>query len=77
MSRRQNPQREVDIWNSRVKVGDLVKYRSYPEAEPELFRTRTEAEVLSGHTSVVWLEGKSGCVCTSACRMVAKSKEGE
>ncbi len=66
-----NPEQEVADWNSRVKVGDLVEYRSHPEAEPQTFKTRTEAHVLSGHTAVVWLEGKSGCVCCDACRPVA------
>lgn len=64
------PEQEVNDWNARVKVGDLVEYRFYPEAEPQTFKTRTEAQVLSGHTAVVWLEGKSGCVCCDACRPV-------
>ena len=55
----------------KAKLGDLVEYRSYPEASPQTFKTRTEAQVLSGHTAVVWLEGKSGCVCCDACRPVA------
>lgn len=71
MKRRQNPQREVDIWNGRVQVGTAVEYREYPEAAPEIYTTRTAAEVLSGHTSVVWLNGKAGCVSTSACRLPA------
>ena len=66
-----NPEQEVADWNARVKVGDLVEYRSYPEAAPQTFKTRTEAQVLSGHTAVVWLAGKSGCVCCDACRPVA------
>ena len=66
-----NPEQEVTDWNARVKLGDLVEYRSYPEAAPQTFKTRTEAQVLSGHTAVVWLEGKSGCVCCDACRPVA------
>jgi hypothetical protein len=68
MAHRRNPAKEVARWNANVAVGDLVEYRSYPEAEPQTFRTRTPAEVLSGHTAVVWLEGKSGCVAIDACR---------
>ena len=52
----------------KVGVGDTVEYRDYPEAEPQTFTTRTPAEVLSGHTAVVWLNGKAGCVCVDACR---------
>lgn len=66
-----SPEKEVADWNARVKVGDTVEYRWFPEAEPEIFKTRTEAEVLSGHTAVVWLEGKSGCVSCDACRPVS------
>lgn len=68
-----NPQRDVDRWNARIKIGDLVQYRSHPEAKPQTFNTRTEASVLSGHTAVVWLEGKSGCVCCDACKLVVNS----
>ena len=66
-----NPEQEVTDWNARVKLGDLVEYRFHSEAAPKIFKTRTEAQVLSGHTAVVWLEGKSGCVCCDACRPVA------
>ena len=38
------------------------------ELEPQLFTTRTGASVLSGHTCVVWLNGKSGCVTVDACK---------
>lgn len=62
--------RLVSDWNSRVKAGDLVEYRGYPEAEPQRFKARTVASVLSGHTAVVWLEGKSGCVAVEACKPV-------
>ena len=70
MKRRKNPEKEVAAWNAKVGVGDTVEYRDYPEAEPQTFTTRTPAEVLSGHTAVVWLNGKSGCVCVDACRKV-------
>ena len=65
-----NPQKEVDAWNKAVKIGDEVEFREYPEADPQRFKTRTEAEVLSGHTAVIWLKGKSGCVCIEACKKV-------
>lgn len=62
--------RLVSDWNSRVKIGDPVEYRGYPEAEPQRFQTRTVAQVLSGHTAVVWLDGKAGCVTVEACNPV-------
>ncbi|MBZ0104010.1 MAG: hypothetical protein K8H84_00115 [Sulfuricella denitrificans] len=70
MKRRKNPEKEVSEWNAKVGVGDAVEYRDFPEDEPKNFTTRTPAEVLSGHTAVVWLNGKSGCVCVDACRKV-------
>lgn len=54
-------QAEVDQWNSLFPVGTLVWYRT--DAGRELpGKTRSEAELLGGHTAVIWLEGKSGCV---------------
>lgn len=67
MRRLPDPQIAVDAFNRDFKVGDEVDYFSYPEAPPQRFKTRTRAQVLSGHTAVVWLEGKSGCVCCRAC----------
>ena len=61
----------VDKWNAMVSVGDAVEYRDYPEAEPQTFTTQTPDEILSGHTAVLWLNGKRGCVCVDACRPLA------
>lgn len=58
----------------RLGVGDAVEYRDHPHAEPQQITTRTEAEVLGGHTAVVWLNGKSGCVACSACRPLVNSQ---
>lgn len=70
--RRPNPQKEADAFNAQVKIGDEVIYHEViGDGKPQRFRTRTEAQVLSGHTSVVWLDGKSGCVCTSHCTKAA------
>lgn len=70
MKQQNSPEKEAVAWNEKVCVGDTVEYREYPEAEPQTFTTRTRAEVLSGHTAVVWLIGKRGCVCVEACRPV-------
>lgn len=61
---------QVDAWNASTPIRTMVEYRSHPEAEPQLYHTRTAASILSGHTAVVWLEGKSGCVAIEACRPV-------
>lgn len=66
-----SPEAQVDRWNASVKVGDWVEYREVlGEGEGALFRTRSVAQVLSGHTPVVWLEGKRGCVCIEHCSQV-------
>lgn len=65
---RPNPQMEADAFNFRVNVGDLIEYSEViGMGEPKRYATRTPAEVLSGHTAVVWLEGKSGCVAVLHC----------
>ena len=66
-------QKQVEAFNNAVNVGDLIEYegiRGDPSTRAQ-FRTRTQAQILSGHTAVVWLEGKSGCVCVTHCSKVA------
>lgn len=63
-------EKEVAKWNASVKVGDSVEYRELEDSAPEVLTTRFEASVLSGHTAVVWLNGKRGCVCLDHCRKV-------
>lgn len=59
---------QVEKWNLKHPVGTLVEYHPViGEPAHELRKTRTRADVLSGHTAVVWLEGKSGCVALDAC----------
>jgi len=56
---------ECDRWN---QLGTLVEYHPIiDKPEHRLRKTRTPAQVLSGHTAVVWLEGESGCVALDAC----------
>jgi hypothetical protein len=59
---------EIDSWNKAIKIGDKIEYYSHSYAIPEILTTRTEAQVLGGHTAVVWLNGKAACVSSSTCR---------
>ena len=69
-AREKNPQAEVEAFNRRFRVGDPVDYYEVIGlGECLRTRTRTPAEVLSGHSAVVWLEGKAGCVLCSHCFM--------
>jgi hypothetical protein len=59
------------VWNHEHPVGTRVLYHPIigePEGRERV--TRTPAEVLSGHTAVVWLEGERGCVCLEACEVL-------
>lgn len=62
-----DPQAEADAFNAKLPMGSEVDYTDHPGAAPRRYRTRSAAEVLSGHTAVVWLDGKSGCVACSHC----------
>lgn len=63
-----NPQADAARFNAKVKVGDAIEYREIQgEGPAAVFKTRAPAEVLGGHTAVVWLEGKVGCVCVAHC----------
>jgi hypothetical protein len=58
----------ADEWNARYPVGTPVV--AYPGCRPEddpngkrlTTRTRSRAEVLGGHTDVVWVEGHGACI---------------
>jgi hypothetical protein len=54
-------QRQVEAFNERCPVGGLVYVKL--DHQDELFQTTTKspAEILSGHSPVVWLEGVRGC----------------
>lgn len=73
--KKNNPQAQASAWNDNVAVGAEVEYRSFPGAAPQRFKTRTPAEVLGGHTAVVWLEGKAGCVSVTACTPVEEEEQ--
>ncbi|NPT59707.1 hypothetical protein [Paraburkholderia elongata] len=73
---RPNPQWLVNIFNKAVKVGDTVEYwEVIGMGEPERFVTEGEAEVLGGHTAVVWLKGKRGCVALNHCKPITEASE--
>lgn len=59
-----NPQQLCNDWNRVHPVGTLVKFwRGAKEGEPSgQGTTYAPAEVLSGHTAVVWIESCRGCV---------------
>jgi hypothetical protein len=52
---------QVDAWNARHQVGAAVTYVKNDNSVVHTV-TRSKAEVLSGHTAVIWLENVRGCV---------------
>lgn len=55
--------RGVTLWNERHRVGQLVMYWAGAVQGPgRVTRTRSPAQVMGGHTAVVWLEGQPACV---------------
>tara|TARA_R110000868_G_scaffold266863_3_gene526155 strand:- start:419 stop:775 length:357 start_codon:yes stop_codon:yes gene_type:complete len=54
-------QAACDRFNSQVAVGDSVLVKLDGVDEPFQTKTRSAAQVLSGHSAVIWLENVSGC----------------
>lgn len=54
-------QAECDRFNAKVNVGDEVFVKLDGVDEPFRTRTRSVAQILSGHSAVIWLEAVSGC----------------
>lgn len=52
--------RQCDDFNARYPVGQIVTVRK-DGGEVVSTTTRSKAEVLSGHSVVIWLDGISGC----------------
>lgn len=60
---RPNPaklQTQCDVFNAAHAVGASVRLEK-DSGEVITTKTRSKAEVLSGHSAVIWLEGVSGC----------------
>jgi hypothetical protein len=53
-------QKQCDAFNARYPVGQRVSVRK-DAGDGQLTTTRSKAEVLSGHSAVIWLDGISGC----------------
>jgi hypothetical protein len=54
-------QAECDRFNAAVNVGDEVFVKLDGVDEPFRTRTKSVAQILSGHSAVIWLHNVSGC----------------
>jgi hypothetical protein len=70
-------QKQCDNWNAKNPSGTTVSYESIV-GRGESFRGKSngEAEVMGGHSAVIWLLGKSGCVSLDHCTAVADEAVG-
>ncbi len=68
-------QAECDEWNDKHPVGASVMLKKDGHDEPVATATRSRAQVLSGHSVVIWLEGVSGCYLLSHVRAASTPEE--
>lgn len=69
------PQKQADEFNAKYPNGARVRYwKGAKEGEPsgEGVMKYGPAQVLSGHTAVIWIEGCAGCVALSHIEVVEK-----
>jgi hypothetical protein len=55
----------AEQWNERHPVGTSVRYWKGPRGADEpssVAKTRSVAQMLGGHTPVVWVDGEAACV---------------
>lgn len=63
---KRSPEKEAREFNKLFPKGTRVRYWTLKrEGRGKVSRTRSEAQVLSGHTAVVWVEGEGYCVALS------------
>jgi len=64
-----SPAKLAEKWNRYFPIGTRVRYWSgVREGSGKISITRTQAEVLGGHTAVVWIDGYDSCVALSHVR---------
>lgn len=62
-SRARKEQQAVDRFNERYPLGSPVRYWTFlREGEGRKGETRSKAQLLSGHTAVVWVTGHAACI---------------
>ena len=53
-------QRQVEFWNQTFAVGQEVEV-ALDNGSVKLTHTTSKAELLGGHSAVIWLHGVAGC----------------
>jgi hypothetical protein len=68
-------QKQCDDWNASNPVGSEVLIKLDGRDEPELTTTRSTAQILSGHSPVIWLTDVSGCYLLDRVRTAGSGAE--
>lgn len=65
-------QQQCDAWNAKHPEGTIVVFEEVKgEGEAHRGASVSEAQVMGGHSAVIWLDGKSGCVSLDHCIALA------
>lgn len=68
---RENQAKLVEHFNGENEVGTAVRFwTGLREGPGEESKTRSEAQLLSGHTAVVWVEDHPACIALSHIEVV-------
>lgn len=69
-------ERQAAEWNKAHEVGTSVTYwPGIREGAGDVSRTRTKAQLLGGHTAVVWIEARPDCIALSHIEAAGGAKE--
>lgn len=68
-----NLQAKCDAWNAAHPVGTEVSVRK-DGGEIMLTKTRSAAEVMGGHSAVIWLDNVRGCYLLDRIKAVVRSQ---
>ena len=66
---------QCEAFNRKYPVGQKVSVR-LDDGSGLLTTTRSEAEVLSGHSAVIWLNGISGCYLLDGVTPIVEGPNG-
>lgn len=68
-----NQIRQVEAFNQTYPIGTGVRYwAGLKVGEGKRSTTRSQAQLLGGHTAVVWVKGEAGCIALSHVLVLPK-----
>lgn len=70
-------QAQCDAFNAVCAIGGRVAVNTDKSDKPVITTTRTEAQIMAGHTAVVWLHGLRSCWCLEHVAPIPESALSE